>query len=185
MAVAYTYQSPDGFKLGKWIAYVRDKHASGKLDPEKISKLNQLHMIWKKADSWEKRFALAEQYYREHGNLDIPPDLVVDGIWIGQWLKEQRQIKNGKIKNKSLTAEQVSRLESIGMYWGSKRDREWAQSFEEVKEYLAAHGNCDIPFDYISKRGTKLGAWLKRQIAGYEQGKLSEQRVQSLRSIGV
>ena len=185
LAVAYTYQSPDGFKLGKWIAYVRDKHANGKLDPAKISKLNQLHMIWKKADSWEKRFALAEQYYREHGNLDIPPDLVVDGIWIGQWLKEQRQIKNGKIKNKSLTAEQVSRLESIGMYWGSKRDREWAQSFEEVKEYLAAHGNCDIPFDYISKRGTKLGAWLKRQIAGYEQGKLSEQRVQSLRSIGV
>ena len=185
LAVAYTYQSPDGFKLGKWIAYVRDKHANGKLDPARISKLNQLHMIWKKADPWEKRFAIAEQYYREHGNLDIPPDLVVDGIWIGQWLKEQRQIKNGKIKNKSLTAEQVSRLESIGMYWGSKRDREWAQSFEEVKEYFAAHGNCDIPFDYISKRGTKLGAWLKRQIAGYEQGKLCEQRVQSLRSIGV
>ena len=185
LAVAYTYCSPDGFKLGKWIAYVRDKHANGKLDPAKISMLIQLHMIWKKADSWEKRFALAEQYYREHGNLDIPPDLVVDGIWIGQWLKEQRQIKNGKIKNKSLTAEQVSRLESIGMYWGSKRDREWAQSFEEVKEYLAAHGNCNIPFDYISKRGTKLGAWLKRQIAGYEQGKLCEQRVQSLRSIGV
>ena len=185
LAVAYTYCSLDGFKLGKWIAYVRDKHANGKLDPAKISKLNQLHMIWKKVDPWEKRFAIAERYYREHGNLDIPPDLVVDGIWIGQWLKEQRQIKNGKIKNKSLTAEQVSRLESIGMYWGSKRDREWAQSFEEVKEYFAAHGNCDIPFDYISKRGTKLGAWLKRQIAGYEQGKLSEQRVQSLRSIGV
>ena len=185
LAVAYTYQSPDGFKLGKWIAYMRDKHANGKLDSDKISKLNQLNMIWKKADSWEKRFALAEQYYIEHGNLDIPPDLVVDGIWIGQWLKEQRQIKNGKIKNKSLSAEQIRRLESIGMYWGSKRDREWAQSFEEVKEYLAKHGNCDIPFDYISKRGTKLGAWLKRQIAGYEQGKLSEQRVQSLRSIGV
>lgn len=185
LAVAYTYCSPDGFKLGKWIAYVRDKHANGKLDSEKISKLNQLNMIWKKADSWEKRFALAEQYHREHGNLDIPPDLVVDGIWIGQWLKEQRQIKNGKIKNKSLSAEQIDRLESIGMYWGSKRDREWAQSFEEVKEYLAAQGKCDIPFDYISKRGTKLGAWLKRQIAGYEQGKLSEQRVQSLRSIGV
>ena len=185
LEVAYTYQSPDGFKLGKWITYMRDKNSKGKLNSKQISKLNSIQMVWKKVDPWEKRFAIAKQYYREHGDLEIPTEYVVDGIWIGQWLKEQRQIKNGKIKNKSLSAEQIGRLESIGMYWGNKRDREWTQLFEEVKEYFAAHGDCDIPAGFISKRGTKLGAWLQRQRNCAEKGELSEERVRLLQSLGI
>lgn len=182
--VNYTYQSPDGFALGKWMAYMRDKYAKGKLQAEIIERFNRVHMIWEKTDPWKKRFTLAERYYEEHGNLDMPTDYVMDGIWIGQWLKEQRQIKRGQIKNKQLSEEQIRKLESIGMFWENKQDKAWMEMFEEVKQYYHEHGNCCIPSAYTSTKGTKLGSWLQRQRSFAEQGKLSDERVKLLQTVG-
>ena len=42
-------------------------------------------------------------------------------VWLAKWLNEQRQINIGNRPGKSLTAEQVRRLEAIGMTWGKRR----------------------------------------------------------------
>lgn len=181
--VPTSYKSGDGFKLGDWISNQREKYASGLMKQERFDRLNAIGMIWQRPDPWEERFVLAEQYYREHGDLEIPSQYTVNGIWLSKWLDEQRQIRNGKRKGKSLTDEQIARLDSIGMRWEKKEDVQWREQFEDARAFRDSHGHLDIPIDYVSPRGTKTAVWLKRQRELYRDGKLSTGRAEQLRSI--
>ena len=57
---------------------------------KRIQCLEQIGMVWEN-NSWERRFELAREYYKKHGNLDMPADYVVEGVWLGRWLREQKQ----------------------------------------------------------------------------------------------
>jgi hypothetical protein len=117
LQVSAVYVAPNGFLLGKWIDRQR---ANEKLSKERYDRLNAIGMVWQKPNSWETRFSLAEQYYREHGNLKVPQKYIVDGIWLNKWLNEQKQIYHGKRGSKRLSLDQIQRLESIGMVWQSQ-----------------------------------------------------------------
>ena len=181
--VPTSFKSDDGFKLGGWISNQREKYTTGTMKKERLDRLNAIGMIWQRPDPWEERFALAERYYREHGDLEIPSQYTVNGIWLSKWLDEQRQIKNGRRKGKSLTDEQIARLDSIGMRWEKKEEVKWREQFEDARAFHDSHGHLDIPIDYVSPRGTKTAVWLKRQRELYRDGKLSSGREEQLRSI--
>lgn len=126
--VPTTYVNDKGFPLGKWLK--RHLDGSGKggkaaivLTPERKAKLDALGWVREKPDPWELRYELAKTYYAEHANLRIPAQYKAQGIWLAKWLNEQRQIFIGNRPGKSLTAEQVRRLEEIGMIWGPTRSR--------------------------------------------------------------
>ncbi len=183
--VPATFVDSQGYRLGRWITVQRDKFASGKMKQERIDRLNSLSMIWVKEDPWEERFALAKKYYEEHGNLEIPPEYTDNGIWVSKWLSEQRLIRKGKRKGKSLTDEQIKRLDSIGMRWDKGENVKWINQFEDVKEYYAIHGNFDIPVDYVSKHGKKLADWIIRQRNYYFDGEMPPERIELIKSIGL
>lgn len=109
--VPSTYVSGDKVQLGKWIIRQRDAYLKGELSKEKISLLNAIGMIWQKPNSWQLRYDIACQYYSEKGNLNIPQTVVVDGVWIGKWVSEQRKKKD------KLSQEQIRMLDAIGMRW--------------------------------------------------------------------
>lgn len=118
--VPASYKSTDGYRLGAWICDQREK----KNMPEiRKKKLDEIGMIWKKPDPWEFRYALARKYYEEHGDLNIPPDLKMDGVWMYKWLSEQRQIYIGNRGEKRLTQDQIERLETLGMRWESRKSK--------------------------------------------------------------
>jgi hypothetical protein len=108
------YLTSDGFKLGDWISNQRE---NGKLTEERRRRLDEIGMVWKKADSWEVRFGLAKEFYLEHGNLNVPANYIVQGVWLNKWVNEQKQIYLGKRRGKVLTSEQIERLEAVGMVW--------------------------------------------------------------------
>ena len=118
--VPTAYVSASGFKLGAWISDRREKGRE-KHAPERQRQLDALGMVWQKPDPWEVRYALAKAYYKEHGDLRVPAQYKADGMWLAKWLNEQRQIYIGNRPGKSLTTEQVRRLEAIGMTWGKRR----------------------------------------------------------------
>ena len=185
LQVPYSYISSDGFKLGDWISNQREKYVEGRINPERIERLNQLHMLWEKPDPWEARFRLAEKYYLEHGDLEIPPSYTINGIWISKWLDEQRQIRNGKRKGKTLTDEQIKRLDSIGMRWVKREEIQWQEQYADVQVYKQTFGNIDIPQSYKSPSGKMTGLWLQRQRKKLREGKLNTKQVQLLRAVGV
>jgi len=114
------YVDETGFALGKWL---KRQISHPNLSEDRKKRLLALGVSFeKRADSWEIRYALAEDYFREHGNLDIPSSYTVDGIWLAKWLNEQRQIYIGNRKGKRLSDQQFTRLNAIGMVWKARHN---------------------------------------------------------------
>ena len=100
-------------------------------------------------------------------------------------------ITSGVNKDSSkLTDEQVERLNRIGMYWGNRNDRQWNEGYQEAKRYFDAHGDLNIPAEYVSPNGYNLGNWVKRQrYTRHNPEKscavLTEERIAKLDTIGM
>ena len=146
-------------------------------------------MIWTKEDPWERRYRLAADWYREHGHLQLPADYKAEGIWLAKWLDEQRQIRRGKRKGKSLTDDQISRLEAIGMIWENRSRQErqdsWQKQYQSAKAYYDTHGDLAVPSDYSAQDGKNLSLWLYRQRKAKKEGRLPEEQVDLLEAIGM
>lgn len=112
LCVPTKYKTPSGLLLGRWIMRQRGFWKAGRLSEERKQKLDELGMKWEK-DPWGEKYALLEQYYREHGNLRIPGDYVVDGVWLSRWLCTQIGKLNGK--GKPLNEEQREQLGRLGL----------------------------------------------------------------------
>ena len=170
------YKTKDGILLGRWISKQR---TNKKLTSEQYEKLSRIGMVWNKEDPWEERYRLAKQYYTAHGDLNISPQYVVNNIWLGKWVYEQRKNK-GK-----LSPEQTRRLESIGMDWRSKNERAWDKNYTVAKHYYAAHGNVNIPQSYKTDDGATLGLWIYRQKQNLGKHVLNTEQVQKLEQVGI
>ena len=73
----------------------------------------------KKTRLWEKWYADAKDYYREHGDLLVPANYVTDeGEKLGKWLHRQRAKYNGASYVKGcLSDTEIKLLEKVGMVW--------------------------------------------------------------------
>ncbi len=110
------YVTATGFKLGDWLSNQQERYRAGKLEKERQQKLESIGMSWERENSWELRFSLAKAYFEEYGNLKIPANYKVKGVWLHKWLNEQKQAYRGNRK-KALSQEKVELLESIGIVW--------------------------------------------------------------------
>ena len=86
--------------------------------------------------------------------------------------------------------QQIARLDSIGMVWGNRNDRQWNQGYQEAKRYFEAHGDLRVPVNYVSPEGYALGKWVKRQRytrlnPEKSSGALTEDRIKRLDGIGM
>ena len=161
LMVPAKYEAPDKYPLGQWIIKTRQQQLNGRLKPERMAQLDEIGMVWSIFDAkWEKAFALAAAYAEENGNLNIPRSYVTaSGEKLGIWLaNQQRAYQNGK-----LSTDQAERLEKIGMYWGNRNDRQWNEIYQAAKLYFEAHGNLQVPVNYVSPDGNALGKWVRRQ----------------------
>ncbi|MCM1059363.1 MAG: Helicase associated domain protein [Eubacterium sp.] len=177
----------DGFKLGAWIANHREKSGT-RITEERRERLNSIGMIWAKPtfnELWETRFEYAKKYYEEHGNLEMPADYTAGGTWISKWLNEQKHIYRGRRKGKSLTDEQIKKLESIGFQWLDNKEIVWLKRYEMLKKYKDENGNVDVPKNYIAEDGFKLGIWLRTQVTRCKKGECTDEQIRLLREVGV
>ena len=172
--VPVSYKTENGIQLGRWIARQR---VNEKLTEKQRDMLNCIGIIWSKGDPWEERFILTKRYYDEHGDINMSQQYVVNNIWLGKWVYEQR-------KNKAkLSPEQIRRLESIGMDWRSNAERAWDNNYTVAKRYYAVHGNVNIPQSYKTADGALLGLWIYRQRHNYKA--LSPEQRQKLELVGI
>ena len=118
--VPAAYVAPDGVKLGAWLRRLcrirAGKTQRGRLTEEQIARLDALGMIWGNRNDlqWEKGYAHAAEYVRQHRRLPGSPSFVcADGYKLGGWVADQREkYRAGKMK-----PERKKRLDIIGMPW--------------------------------------------------------------------
>ena len=165
------YKDETGFALGNWIGNTRSRYRSGGLEQKQIDELNALGMVWNSVDArWERFYAEAALYYERYGNLDFVKRYVTEsGVRLGPWLKNQRE---AYLKGE-LSSDKIQRLEAIGMEWGGRNERQWQEAYAAAKRYFAQHGNLNVPYDYVTPEGFRLGQWVVRQRMTYK-GRFSD-----------
>ncbi len=182
-----------GIRLGAWICQLRTYRKSGiqkaYLTEKRIRALNGIGMIWDVPDYlWEENFAECLQYYRTHGNLDVPNAYCSPkGLKIGGWIRRQRLLRKGKTTGAKLTQEQIARLDGIGMVWKTKPEQLWEKGYAEAAAYYEAYGNLNVPVSYVSPSGYKLGSWIadRREKGKEKHSKEQQQRLDKLGMIWV
>ena len=150
-----------------------------------VERLTKIGMVWESGDPWERRYALTKEYYKGHGNLQIPADYVVDGVWLGRWVREQKSKLSQEGKG-ALTKEQKEKLLSIGLTIGvSQAELSWREQYGQAEEFFKKFGNLSVPKRYTAGNGKKLGVWLQHQRAGRRNGALASWQVGLLDGIGM
>lgn len=180
--VPAAYITDDGFRLGAWVVDQRKKYAAAKLKPMQIKRLESLKITWNVAErSWQRGYGHAEAYFEAKGNLNVTGDYVSgDGYKLGIWITNQRTAyRKGR-----LAAEQIQKMEAIGMRWSVLNDR-WQTGYEHAKAFFARYGNLNVSKGFTCEDGYPLYEWILSQRKAYRDGKLSEERDRLLCEIGM
>ena len=166
LQVPSAYKDADGFALGNWIRNTRSRFGSGGLKESQIRELDALGMVWNSIDAkWERCYAEAALYCEKHGSLNLTPKYVSpSGIRLGAWVENQRAYY---LKGE-LSDDKIRRLEAIGMLWEGRNDRQWLRAYEAAARYFRQYGDLNIPYQYVSPEGIRLGYWVVRQRAAYK-----------------
>ena len=180
-AVHRLYANGEGDKIvTEWFEVVEQVHDCRVLFEQLQASLSS---------SWEHYFSEASIYYAEHGNLNVPKLYTTpSGLSLGVWLVTQRRVREGQTQG-NLTEQQIARLDSIGMVWGNRDDRQWNEGYQKARRYFDAHGDLNVPVGYVSPDGYNLGNWVKRQrYTRHNPEKscavLTEERIARLDTIG-
>ena len=149
-------------------------------------------------NTWELNYSLAKAYFEKYGDLEIPQgfktlngvDKAENGYLLGKWLDTQRQTyKIGK-----LSKERKKLLDQIGMRFDTKNNDEiWTQMYTLAKNHFEKYGSLErITSRYKTlngidkcENGYNLGNWFDTQRRTNEKGKLSSERKELLKQIGM
>lgn len=189
--VSSRFVTKDGVHLGAWLSNLRTWENSGAhsryLTAERKKALEEIGMIWSKLDYyWENNYSAALRYYRENGNLIVPSNFVSDdGVRLGAWISRLRKLRKGQCKGTPPTADQIKRLDDIGMIWELNITRKWDNAYTFAKKYFEKNGNLLIPSAYKTETGFSLGQWLQNQRKAFNRGTLDEARKKLLNQIGM
>lgn len=174
---AYVFK---GVALGSWAAVQRSAAAAGRLDEDRVRRLDSLPgWVWHTFDArWEESFGKLLKYVAREGTSLVPQSYRLDGYALGGWVSLQRTKKVGG----KLPKDRQRRLEVLpGWTWDVVGDR-WEEAFALLKRYVKGQGNAEVPGDHVFE-GYKLGDWVERQRSSYAKGKLSNERVQRLEGV--
>lgn len=105
LIVPSNFVTDNGVRLGSWIFRQRKLHSGSckgtPLTAEQTARLNSIGMVWEPEDPRLMSFNLVKGYYKEHGNINTSQSTVVNGVWLGKWIAEQKKrLKSGKHSDK-------------------------------------------------------------------------------------
>ena len=195
-----TDEDKNGYNLGGWLVSQRQMYKKSKLSKEREELLEKIGMRFETRDNdevWNQMYMLAELYFREYGNLEIPSrfktlngtDEDENGYNLGWWLVSQRQM----YKKSKLSKKREKLLEKIGMRFETRdNDEVWNQMYMLAELYFKEYGNLEIPSKFKTLNGTdedengyNLGQWQSWQRKMYKKSKLSKGRKDLLEKIGM
>ncbi|MDC0306473.1 Helicase associated domain protein [Akkermansiaceae bacterium] len=160
--------------LATWITSQRERRNSGKLDDEKIARLENLGFFWDPNEElWDQQFQALEAYRKRHDNCLVPRS--EKNKTLATWITSQRVRRNsGKLDD-----EKIVRLENLGFCWDPNEEL-WEQQFQALEAYQKRHGDCLVP----RSKNEKLAAWLNTQKTSRKKGTLESQKIKRLDELG-
>lgn len=134
---------------------------------------------------WEVLCQAAADAAVKEGTLELPRSYTIhSGVPVGKWLELQRQVQAGQRPGR-LTAEQVAKLEKLGIRWNHRLEAAWEKGFASAQKYRTEHGDLLVPVRYRDKNDFALGEWIVYNRQRYLGGNLTQNRIERLEAIGM
>ena len=174
------FKTEDDFSLGRWVAGQRMKKRKEELSLDKIEKLNELEFVWDyNKDAWETSYAYLKQFYKNNGHSMVTKNFkTVDGFKLGFWVRKQRA--DGR--NGLLSADKMDKFNKLDFVW-EPADESWENTYKLLKVFHDEKGHSNVPQDFKTDDGFKLGKWVGQQRTQRRREKLSLNRVEKLNKL--
>ena len=197
--ISYNFKTIDGFTyndngyvLGTWLVNQRRRYRNGRLAKYQIRKLEGLGIVWNVLRTFEESYQIVLDYYNRHKTINLPNDFCLeDGYNLGRFIYTQKQLK----KNGKLSEERISLFNKLGIDWTIKevkKNPSWDEMFMLAKNYYNKYNNLEVPRTFITKDGItedsdgyNLGRWVSRQRVSHKNGKLTQEQIKLMESIGM
>lgn len=139
--------------------------------------------------NWQSYYSACLDYEREHGNLDVPERYVSkSGVRLGVWIVHIRQLKKKDSLPNYLTSDRLKLLDKLNMIWDYSEY--WFEvRYKALVEYKKRHGNCEVPQEYVTADGLRIGSWVYNVQLSYKgiyiKCHLTDEQYNALIALGV
>jgi len=142
---------------------------------------------------WNAMYRKMVEYKDKHGNVDVKrnplksereanPEIVKLGSWVGRVRLEARRPPGHP---EHIEPYKVIALNRLGFNW-EPRENYWMEKYEELRQYMKAHGKHKMP-----TRKEPLGVWCDGQVLEYNKFHsgikpcyITKERIDMLNDIG-
>ncbi|SCL20543.1 Helicase conserved C-terminal domain-containing protein [Micromonospora pallida] len=169
----------DGVDLYGWLWQQRTAHRAGTLPADRVAALDALGIDWTIRPAHHDGYAAAQQFHAEHGHLNVPYHLIVNGVDLYNWLATRRvEHRKGR-----LSADRVRALEALGIQW-SIREAAWQRNLASAAAYHQREGHLH-PRKGHREGEVDLSRWLSSQRTARRDGTLTGDQIAALDAIGM
>ena len=162
----------NGINLSSWMQ-VQKRRKNSPSDEKKL-RLDNIGFEWDvSSEKWEAGYLALETFKRQYGHCLVPKAVIVKGINLSSWVKNQRTLE------KNLSAMRHKRLTSLGFIW-NVYDANWEEGFKALEDFKKQKGHCRIRAKEMFN-GFALGRWQDKQRQNLE---ISTDRKLKLDSLG-
>ena len=143
-------------EAGRWTRKQRAKYKSGKLDEDKIKKLNSVGISFAPDEEfWNSMYEKLKVCVDKDGRCHVPYNHSDRQLF--NWATNQRALR----KNGLLSLDRTKKLDEIKFVWNAL-EGVWEKSFGKLVQFKTRKGHCNVPQRHVED-GFKLGAWLNLQ----------------------
>ena len=205
--VPTNYKTKAGKALGRWVNNQRSAKSKGTLKEEREQRLVDSGLRWSvlAAGSWNHMLEELKIYINDQkqkgrtwdGNVPTSYQIKTrenspfagEDKNLGRWVNRQRSLyQAGKLRK-----ERQKSLEAVGLKWSMLATMSWDSMCDTLRTYVQQqkknHGKWDgnVPANYKTDDtpARALGRWINRQRSAYMKGKLKDEYVDKLNSIGL
>ncbi len=171
------------YSLANWLYNQRNQYRLGYVREYKLKRLAEIGIneewLSFQPTPFEKGLAVARDYYKQYGNLDFATNYQHEnGFWLGSWAMKIRE------KKETLSDKQIKALDDMGFVW--KKTDPFEEKFAIAKAFYEENGYLPLePKQCKDKKEVHINQWLRRQYVKRQEGKLSQECIDRLSSIGM
>jgi hypothetical protein len=182
VTVPNNYRESDGYLLRSWIQKQRSEYSKGKLNEEKVAKLESVHPSWlwdPHTDRWHQNYDNLKLFLEINKGLNPSQNLKSkEEKSLSSWLERQRAL----YRQSSLRQDLVLLLESLPNFEWEPREDSWMTSFNAYTREVEARGTFKISQKFVDKDRISIGVWINIQRTQYRKGLLTADRINLLES---
>lgn len=171
-----SYEGDENKALASWISSQRTSRKDGKLNADRIKRLDELGFVWDTSELvWETQFQELVSYKQQHDDCLIPHNS--ENKELARWVGSQRTLR----KKGKLDADRIKRLDELEFVWDPIQQA-WEIRFQELVAYKQEHSDCWVPQSWEANQ--PLATWVNKQRTLKKRGKLDADRIKRLDELG-